>query len=112
MRFPHGQSLANTMTTNNVDVVLTSHFLTQLYTRQSNFPNKRFFTHLPVLIQEGMDHLNYPCMIRFGDAKVIFTMKESNDSKNYRLVLVTVMPSHYKHNIVNKSMTIDVGSVK
>lgn len=96
-----------------VDVILTDHFLTQLYTRQSNFPNKRFFTHLPFLIKAGKDHLGDPCMVKFGDAKVIFTMKPpSGRSSKNRLVIITVMPSHYKHNVINKSMTINVGSVK
>ena len=97
-----------------VDVILTDHFITQLYSRQSNFPTTRFFTHLPVLIDKGKKNLGDQCMIRFGDAKLIFIMKPPSGhfDHKYRLVMITVMPDHFKHNFVNQSLTVDVGSVK
>jgi len=93
-----------------VSTVVTSHFLTQLFRRSSCLPMTKFTRILPHLVRLGLDRMGDNCMVRIGGAKVIFMVQST--SRKPQLILITCMPSHYKHNLFNKAVTIDMGTLE
>jgi len=94
----------------DVDVVLSAHFLEHLYRRQANFPSTRFYKFLPQIMTLGRGYPNQDCMVVVGESKVVFQL-DQRSGRRARLIFKTVMPAHYKHNVFKKAKTVSLGKI-
>ena len=95
---------------NEIDVVLSAHFIKQLYGRQSDFPKAKFFKHLPKLIEAGKMYQADDCMAIIGGAKIIFRLTKTQSGRK-KLIIKTVMPQHFKHNKCISALTRQLGKI-
>lgn len=51
------------------------------------------------------------CMVQIGDSKVVFHL-DTKSRRRGRLVLKTVMPAHFKHNVFKRAKTHMLGKIE
>lgn len=90
-------------------VVMTKHFMERSKNLATKFPGSRFFNKLDKFAKLASKNMNRECMVRLRKCKIIFVGRRNKDDYSIQLIFITAMPQEYKHNIQNKSKTINLG---